>query len=372
MKLPYISKILAFIAFAFFSVSIYAQNKESSIAQTGFARSISDSAAFKYVYSVPERYVNDHSLIYSDSLWHLFYTDGSISAHPWTGTGNEINIEHAVSRDLENWTQKARALTVGPSGSLDDEHIYAPNVINANGKYYMFYTGNDRGFLDGEHIFMAESNNLYSWHRISGNPIFLPNLQYRVLYGMTPDSSVRPVSFRDPFVLTDETYGYICYYVCRLEGEDGNFDFACVAAATSPDLINWMDRGPVLTRLYMGYDAATSWSHPESPCVVKRDSMYYLFWKGGAGTRYAISKDPLNFHNRDSYFLSTSHASKVFEWNGEWFITSCSRWVQDASHTISDRTKGLFIARLKWDALHPEITPFSEYGKFLSVPEVMK
>ncbi len=329
---------------------------------TGISRPESDSAAFRYVYTVIGRYVNDHSLIRVDSLWHLFYTDGSMSIRPWLSPGNEINIEHAVSPDLVNWTQQETALTIGPEGSLDDEHLYAPNVIAAGGKYYMFYTGNDQGFLSGEHIFMAVSDDLNTWKRTSGLPIMLPDSN-RVAYAPATDGNVRPVSFRDPFILPHTTYGYICYYVTRLKEDKGRpssgREFACVAAATSPDLMTWTDRGPVLTRRTEGYDYASTYAHPESPCVVKRDDLYYLFWKGGAGTRYVISDNPLDFHDRDEYFLATSHASKVVEWGDSWYITSCSRWVHDATHTLSDRTKGLFIGGLEWRGRHPAVVPFS-------------
>lgn len=160
--------------------------------------------------------------------------------------------------------------------------------------------------------------------------------------------------------MKDPAYGYICYYVIRLKADPSHGirdqEFAAVAAATSPDLIHWTDRGPVLTRRIVGYDTFR-YAHPESPCVIKRDSLYYLFWKGGSGTRYVVAENPLDFQNRDEYFLATSHASKIIQSDDKWYITSCSRAVNDVTHTLSDRTRGLYLAGLHWRTYLPTLVP---------------
>jgi hypothetical protein len=72
-----------------------------------------------------------------------------------------------------------------------------------------------------------------------------------------------------------------------------------------------------------------------------------------------VSDKPLDFEDRDEYFLATSHASKIFQWEDRWYITSCSRAVNDVTHTLSDRTKGLYLARIDWSGLHPKLAPLS-------------
>lgn len=136
-------------------------------------------------------------------------------------------------------------------------------------------------------------------------------------------------------------------------------EFSCVAAATSTDLIHWADRGPVLTRRRVGFDEFR-YAHPESPCVVKHGDLYYLFWKGGSGTRYVISENPLDFEDRDEYGLISSHASKVFQFGDRWFITSCSRQIKDVTHSYSDRTRGLYLAEIIWGDFHPTVTSLRE------------
>ena len=310
----------------------------------------SDSAYFTDVLYLGRTYVNDHALIYRSGSWHLFFTNGDMSIRPWTSPGNEIDIDHAVSTDLRTWTLVASALQIGSPGSLDAAHIYAPSVIEAEGRYWMLYTGNARGFFSGEQIMLASSSDLMTWTRESDDAVLRPDSSWAAYYPRGYDSGYGgPVSCRDPFVIAAPDGGYICYYVARMrEDSSGAPARACVAAATSNDLRHWIDRGPVLTRPVFG-DDVNPYTHPESPCVVVRDGRYTLFWKGGSGTRYATSDNPLNFENAEERFLATSHASKVFEWRGNWYITSCSRNVNDVMHTHSDRTRGLFLAGLTWD-----------------------
>lgn len=311
-----------------------------------------DARLFTYVFNYPGRYVNDHCLIRVDSLWHLYYIDGEIAGY-WARDGNEVRIGHATSPDLLTWTRRDSALGIGDSGSLDWAHVYAPSVIERNGVYHMFYTGNEVSYSDGEHLFLATSTNLDSFTRYRTTPIFLPDRSWAAYHRDDhTNSSGGPLAGRDPFVIHDERYGYICYFVGRIRSsnpEAADSGYSCIAAATSPDLINWTDRGPLLIRKTLEPELGTIWNHPESPCLVRRGDKYYLFWKGGVGTRYVMSDDPLDFTGAEEHRLATSHASKIFEWRNKWYITSCSRDVTDITHTFTDRTRGLYLASLVWE-----------------------
>ncbi len=322
---------------------------------------------FRYVLDIPGGYVNDHTLIHARNEWHLFFIQGIASKEFWHRDGNEVTIGHATSPDLINWTVKKPALGVGPAGALDAGHVFAPGVIERDGVFYMIYTGVEKTFFAGQHLFMATSTDLENWTRHSPDPIFSPDTSWAAYFPAGFEGGRGgPVAARDPHIVRDATHGYICYYAAAIRVDTTlpryEREFTCIAAATSPDLINWTDRGPVLTRRTAGYDAYR-YANPESPCVVKRFDMYYLFWKGGAGTRYVISKNPLDFNDRDQYFLATSHASKVFTRRDQWYITSCSRDVDDITHSLSDRERGLFLGSIMWHGNHPVVTPLVEEGK---------
>lgn len=334
-----------------------------------------DAKLFSYVFPYFDHYINDHCLFRSGSLWHLFFIDGTPRKGDWNRPGNEVRIGHATSPNLLTWTPHDSALGIGPPGSLDAAHVYAPSVVERNGTYYMFYTGNEVSFNYGEHLFLATSTDLYNWTRYQPEPIFAPHKSWAVYYPARPrKGSGGPYSGRDPFIFHDERYGYILYYVARVRTDsvgvpDGTY--SCIAAATSPDLVNWTDRGPLLTRRTTDTNQWFTWTHPESPCLVLRNGIYYLFWKSGPGTRFAMSSDPLYFEGAEEHLLATSHASKVFEWNQKWYITSCSRDVDDIKHAVSDRKRGLFLAGIRWEGDLPRVVPLEHTARIPQLADRM-
>jgi len=323
-------------------------------------RQTSDTSLFRYVLDLPGRYINDHCLIRQGDYWHLFYTGGSVGIK-WERDGNEVQIGHATSPDLIHWTVQPQVLRTGPRGSLDKAHVYAPYVVEREGTYSMFYVGAERTFFSGEHLLTATSTDLFNWAGDPTTAVFAPDTSWARYHNRGYEGGVGgPVSGRDPHIIHDSSVGYILYYSAELKGDpargidDG--EFSCIAAATSPDLLHWTDHGPVLTRRSTGYDT-NDYAHPESPCVVRHGGLYYLFWKGGNGTRYAISDTPFDFDNRGEYFLAASHASEIVQWDDRWFITSCSRALNDVTHAQTDRSRGLYIAELEWDGRHPRVRP---------------
>jgi hypothetical protein len=337
--LPHIVAVFTLIAFA-----------------TSGAGAQGDSAYFRDVLYLGREYINDHALVEADGVWHLFYTRGDMSIRPWMSQGNEVAIGHATSRDLLDWQPLPPVLSIGPKGSFDAEHVYAPAVIRDGDRWLMLYTGNARGFFSGEQILAATSSDLMTWTKLDRPPAPVPDSSWAAFYPPGYDSGAGgPVSCRDPFLLRLDDGGYVCYYVVRLRDTAGIPARACIAAATSDDLVTWTQRGIVLTRPVSG-DDVNPYTHPESPCVVVRNGLYHLFWKGGSGTRWIASDDPFDFEGGEEKLISTSHASKVIEWRGEWLITSCSRAVNDVMHTQSDRTRGLYLAGLAWDGDRPRVT----------------
>lgn len=45
----------------------------------------------------------------------------------------------ATSRDAKRWTERGVAVRRGPKGSFDARSVFTPNVLVANGRYYLFY-----------------------------------------------------------------------------------------------------------------------------------------------------------------------------------------------------------------------------------------
>lgn len=73
-------------------------------------------------------------------LFHLFYI-----RHYQNLLGDEWNLGHAWSEDLQNWSFNRQAFGTGPVGSWDATNVWAPSIVQNGNLYYMFYTGRDAG-----------------------------------------------------------------------------------------------------------------------------------------------------------------------------------------------------------------------------------
>ncbi len=296
---------------------------------------------FKLVYQVDGRYVNDHCIVRDrDGVFHLFYIDGIVGMGCYD-LGNEVIIGHATSVDLYSWRTEEPALVADTSLPWEERGIFAPYVIEHHGRWYMFYSSHN--LAKAQYMCLATSENLFAWRRYCSNPLFLPSLTWAYW------ASNEPCSCRDPHVIKHEQYGFIMYWVADMKHPRNH---SCIAASVSSDLFHWQEVGPVLVRRW-SYDEHYT-TKTESPCVVGRGDRYVLFYRHGDGTKYCISDDPLDWHGRDSHLLCTSHASEVFEADGHWWITSCSRPPEDVEHKF-DRTRGLYIASLEWCGDRPVV-----------------
>ena len=296
---------------------------------------------FKKVFEVKRRYINDHCFIIHKDEIHLFYIDGEIGKGCYD-IGNEIMIGHSVSKDLICWEEKLPALIYDQSLDFEERGVFAPYVYEKNGRFYMFYSSHN--MKKAQFLCLAFSDNLYDWHRYDSGLLFRPTSDWFFW-----NVSV-PCSCRDPHIFFDEVKEkYIMFWVADMKE---NRELSCIAASESKDLISWEEIGPVLIRSHSVFESITC--KTESPCLIKKNNLYYLFYRHGNGTKYCISDSYTNFTYCDSYFLGPSHASEIFVCKNQWYISSCSREVADIEHK-TDRSKGLWLAKLSWDSLHPEI-----------------
>ncbi|MEY4071673.1 MAG: hypothetical protein RL721_2287, partial [Candidatus Eisenbacteria bacterium] len=94
------------------------------------------SRAAEMVVPAPYR-PKDFTLVRKDGVYHLFYIRNNATLpHDQT----EKDFGHAVSTDLQTWTQLPPVMAVNPSG-WDDQHVWAPHIVESGGLYWMFYTG---------------------------------------------------------------------------------------------------------------------------------------------------------------------------------------------------------------------------------------
>ncbi|MFC7338759.1 family 43 glycosylhydrolase [Haloferula chungangensis] len=102
-------------------------------------------------------------------LYYLWYSKGRLK------TGYDATVWFATSPDGLNWTEKGMALAKGPAGSWDAGSVYTPNILVAEGRYWLFYTGTTKsygkGFTPDSKIGIAVSDSPDGpWKRLPNNP----------------------------------------------------------------------------------------------------------------------------------------------------------------------------------------------------------
>ncbi|GAA2727793.1 family 43 glycosylhydrolase [Actinocorallia aurantiaca] len=272
------------------------------------------SGPFTYVHDpstfAGPRYLNDHTLVKAQDRWHLFGIVGmSAPRGEAPDSAAEIAFTHASApTPYGPWTAHADALTVDPS--YGEEHLWAPHVVEAGGRYWMFYAAGGRA---GAAINLATSTDLFTWTREPSGPLF------------------RGIAARDPMVV--RVGGTWVMYYTELSEPGGHH---IVAYRRSDDLLHWSGPGTAFT------DASTDTtvSVTESPFVVERDGWYYLFIgpRGGyEGTDVLASRDPFHF-DLDGYAGHVpGHAVEVVADGADWYV-SAAGWFRH----------GLYVAPLHW------------------------
>ena len=241
-------------------------------------------------------YVNDHSVVKgSDGLWHI-YGITSFEGRP----GAERYFAHGKGESLEGGlTEVGRSIDRGTVA-------WAPSVIEKDGVYYMFYGPSPTS--------LAVSNDMNEWF---GTKVNLNNEPLMAAH-------------RDHFVLKIAENEYLMYVV-GVKDKKG-----AVSCFKSEDLLNWDFLGYALTS---GDDAPLkpAWGAFESPFVVKKDELYYLFitYTNCSDATYSdtfvfVSENPESFgeyngENGGAIPVTKlfAHAPEILTENGKYYITTC-------------------------------------------------
>ena len=102
-------------------------------------------------------------------LYYVWYSKGTISP------GYDATVWYATSPDGRAWTEKGMALAKGEPGTWEGASVFTPNILVAEGRYWLFYTGTSRkfgkGFNPDSKIGIAVSDSPDGpWERLATNP----------------------------------------------------------------------------------------------------------------------------------------------------------------------------------------------------------
>lgn len=108
-------------------------------------------------------------IIKVNDLYYVWYSKGPISP------GYDATVWYATSTDGKTWSEKGIALSKGKPGTWEGESVFTPNILVAEGKYWLFYTGVSRKFKQpynpDSKIGIAVSNSPDGpWKRLPTNP----------------------------------------------------------------------------------------------------------------------------------------------------------------------------------------------------------
>ena len=103
-------------------------------------------------------------------LYYLWYSKGKIS------TGYDATVWYATSTDGRKWTEKGMALGKGEAGTWEGASVFTPNILVAQGRYWLFYTGTSKTykkrFDPDSKIGLAVSDSPDGpWERVGTNPV---------------------------------------------------------------------------------------------------------------------------------------------------------------------------------------------------------
>ena len=182
----------------------------------------------------------------------------------------------------------------------EPNNCWAPCIVEKGGKYYLFYSpGSMR---------LAVSDDLYNWE-IAGT-LFTGSAM-----------------MRDPYIFFENNI-YTMIYVTD-----------CLKYRTSEDLIAWSDE-----KLFQENKFSDN-AAQESPCVMKRNGIYYLIWCIHDGTNgcydnrtYIFAADSLhNFTGKAPVGMLKGHAPEIISEGDKDYIIS-----------VFYPSNGLNMAELKW------------------------
>lgn len=196
---------------------------------------------------------------------------------------DQVFMDAFSSKDLVNWTKHPRVLSKENISWLR-RALWAPSVIEANGRYYFFFGANDiqnNEELGGIGVAVAD-NPAGPFKDALGRPLI--------------DKIVNGAQPIDQFVFRDDDGQYYMYY-----GGWGH----CNMVRMSSDLLSIVPFEDGTT-----YREVTPEGYTEGPFMLKRDGKYYFMWsEGGWGgpdysVAYAISDSPFGPFRREGKILS--------------------------------------------------------------------
>ncbi|HAL45543.1 MAG TPA: arabinan endo-1,5-alpha-L-arabinosidase [Phycisphaerales bacterium] len=234
----------------------------------------------------------------------------------------QMHFDAFSSTDLKQWTKHERILD-GKQISWAKRAMWAPAVVERNGKYYLFFGANDvhEGEIGGIGVAVADKPQ-GPYNDLLGKPLI-----NNIVNGAQPI---------DQFVFRDKGQDYLIY---------GGWSH-CNIVRLKPDFsgLDAFPDGEI-------YKEITPEKYVEGPCMFVRDGKYYFMWSEGGwmgpdySVAYAIGDSVLGPFKRIGKILQQDaaiatgaghHSVLNIPGSDEWYIVYHHRPLteQDANHRV--------------------------------------
>lgn len=257
----------------------------------------------------------DFTIVKRDGWFHCFYIRRDAGV-PYDST--ERDFGHAISRDLFLWTQLPPVIPVRP-GYWDNSKVWAPDIKEIDGVYYMFYTGvtNQPGeYAAYQRIGLATSTDLLTWNRLDEPLLSCADVRWT----FCDPPQFGGGEFRDAFVMPNGAGpGWLMYYTAKPASFPGYY--IAGMASSDGDLTRWTNMEP----LWITHNSWSGSPLVESPHVFKHGDLYYLLFTGNGAQplRLATGPDPAGAPETWTYrgTLSSMLGLNTAEWfASEYFV----------------------------------------------------
>jgi hypothetical protein len=277
-----------------------------------------ESRLFYFFPPYSHNWISDHTLIEKDGIYHLFYHHYDLKS-----------ILHYSTIDFIDWNFEQVTINASESSTnWDDGNVWAPNIIEDSGVYYLFYTGvahiDDGGANDyGQRIGLLTSNDLINWDRpvvnncenVSGDGCLYDCRNPWSTHGQPGYAWNNQC--RDPMIYRDDNRWLMYNTIKRSDNGLGSLD-----VAESIDLINWQA---------VTFIDEVNMDQAENAFMFTVEDVYYLLAKcwgvcDATGINYYYSDNPIeNFTWMGSFDEGSYNAPEVniFE-NGTYTLSASS------------------------------------------------
>lgn len=272
--------------------------------------------------------------------WHLvgIEVDPSISGYP--------TFYHYVSDRLTGNYVRLPSISGGPAAPNPPGQILkmcAPCVVWKDPETaLMFYghvidrisaTGQEETFDASIRVLESVDARLEKWVPRSDPELEEGNILFHEKFS------------RDPEIIWDDRRKlYLMYYAVG-DGWSDPEDRCVLKIRTSPDLRKWSEPKTLMAPP-PGYRAC------ESPCVLKRDGLYYLWVSGFDWGRMSlyISEDPLDFGDPvgNRIMEQSGHTPEIAYWDGEFWMACAGIATKFGFPWGLHDLIGTYIQPLKW------------------------